>query len=406
MKVGVGYSNERDAFASGVMVAETALANGKIEEPRLVIAFCHGQVNADDFLKGLQSVVGQETPIIGGSAVGIITNDHLSYEGCPAGAMILQSRQLECQVGCADNLDKDERKAGRKLAENLSRGRDGDFLLIFYDSIKIPSTASTPPIMNASPPIIGGIEEAMEISIPILGAGLIGDFDFQPTRQFCGSSAGSQLLVGALFGGRMHHYHQIMHGCTPKDGSYHTITKIEGPVIYEVDGLPVVRLIDEMYGNQDWQTQLPVKRLTIGVNYGAKYGEYKEGEYVNRLIAGILPDGKGIVIFEPDLEMGTEILFMLRDSKQMMESVAQNTTKLLAQIKDEGRKPVFGLYIDCAGRTAGFSETLTEEASEIRDLFNQAGIPLLGFYSGVEIAPLLGKSRGLDWTGVLWVMAE
>jgi hypothetical protein len=30
----------------------------------------------------------------------------------------------------------------------------------------------------------------------------------------------------------------------------------------------------------------------------------------------------------------------------------------------------------------------------------------LGFYSGVEIAPLMGRSRGLDWTGVLVVIAE
>jgi small ligand-binding sensory domain FIST len=282
---------------------------------------------------------------------------------------------------------------------------DGDFLLIFYDSIKVPPTATTPPIMNASPLIIKGIEEALKPSIPILGAGLIGDFDFNPPRQFCGSHAGSQLVVGTLLGGELHHYHQIMHGCTPKDGIYHTITKIEGAVIYEVDGRPIVDTIDEMYGNQDWQKQIPVKRLTIGVHYGAKYREYKEGEYVNRLIAGVLPEGKGIVIFEPDLEVGTEILFMLRDSNQMMESTEQNTAKLLAQIKADGRKPVFGLYIDCAGRAAGFSETLTEEASEVRALFNQSGIPLLGFYSGVEVAPLLGKSRGLDWTGVLWVVA-
>ncbi len=35
-----------------------------------------------------------------------------------------------------------------------------------------------------------------------------------------------------------------------------------------------------------------------------------------------------------------------------------------------------------------------------------AGIPFLGFYSGVEIASLMGRSRGLDWTGVLIIFAE
>jgi small ligand-binding sensory domain FIST len=197
-----------------------------------------------------------------------------------------------------------------------------------------------------------------------------------------------------------------MHGCTPKDGIYHTITKMEGPVIYEIDEKPVVELIDDMYGNQDWRRQVPVKRLSIGVNHGEKFGEYNEKEYVNRLIAGVLPEGAGIVIFEPDLSPGTEILFMLRDSKKIIESARKNPAELMTRIKTDGKKPVFGLYIDCAGRTASYSDTLVEEASEICKVFNQANVPLLGFYSGVEIAPLLGKSRGLDWTGVLLVLTE
>jgi len=164
-------------------------------------------------------------------------------------------------------------------------------------------------------------------------------------------------------------------------------------------------LFRSLYGNQDWQMQHPVKRLTIGVNHGKRFVDYEEGAYVNRLITGVLPEGEGIVIFEPDLAVGTEILFMLRDSRQMIDSTKRNSTALLTQIKDDGRKPVFGLYIDCAGRTAGFSETMAEEAAEVRDLFKQSNIPFMGFYSGVEVAPLLGKSRGLDWTGVLWVIA-
>jgi len=39
-------------------------------------------------------------------------------------------------------------------------------------------------------------------------------------------------------------------------------------------------------------------------------------------------------------------------------------------------------------------------------VFNRYDTPLFGFYSGVEVAPLLGKSRGLDWTGVLLVFAQ
>jgi hypothetical protein len=406
MKVGIGYGNIKDSFASGKMAAASAIDSGKIEKPDFVLAFCHNQVNAEDFFRGLRSIVGAEVPIVGGAAVGIITNDDISYEGFPAGVAILQSDSIKIKVACAGDLDRDERLAGRKLAESLSGETDGKLLLIFYDSLKFPPTATSPPIMNASPPLIQGIEETLTPSVPILGAGLLGDFDFNPPRQFCGFSVACQTVVGTLFTGNLHHYHQIMHGTTPMDGVYHTITKMEGAVIYEVDGQPVVKLIDDIYGNQNWRKQTPVKRLSIGINYGGKLGDYQEDACVNRLITGVLPEGSGIVIFEPDLEVGTEILFMLWDSSKMIESAKHNCADLIARIENEGRKPLWGLYIDCAGRTAAFSDTLSEEASEIREIFNRKNIPLLGFYSGVEVAPLLGKSRGLDWTGVLWVIAE
>ncbi len=81
----------------------------------------------------------------------------------------------------------------------------------------------------------------------------------------------------------------IMHGGSPRDGIYHTITQMEAPFVYELDGKPVVRLIENMYGNQDWQQQRPVSRLTEGVNLGERFGEFNESAHVNRLISGVLP---------------------------------------------------------------------------------------------------------------------
>ncbi len=403
MKAGVGYCNDRDGFFSGTVVAETAIKNGRIDKAGLVIAFCNGSVNTEAFFEGLRSVVG-ETPIIGGSAIGIITQDDLSYEGFPAGAAVLQFGGVSCILSCAADLDRDEISAGKRLAGKFLDEKDGRLLLVFYDSIKISPTTETPPVMNASPMLIDGIEKIIP-NIPIIGAGLVGDYDFRSSTEFCGSYVSRQSVVGALFQGNLSCYHQIMHGCTPKDGIYHTVTRTEGPVVYEIDGQPAVEVIDAIYGNQQWRRQLPVRRLTLGINYGEKYGSYSEKNYVNRLITGVLPDNSGIVIFEPDLAEGTEFQFMLRDSNMMIESAMSNPKVLLAKIRAEGKKPVFGLYIDCAGRAAVFSETLTEEAAEVSKVFKAADIPILGFYSGVEIAPFLGKSRGLDWTGVLLVLA-
>jgi len=406
MKVGIGYSNEKDGFLSGRKTAEDAINNGGIERPAFVLAFCSGQLEAGEFFKGLQSIIGNGAPIIGGSSIGIITNDSLSYEGFSAGAAIIESENLTSHVIAVGNLDKNEKLAGQRLAEKLSNKIDGNLLLIFYDSIKIPPTENNPPVINASPGLIEGIEKNLKGNVPIVGGGVVGDFEFSPTKQFCGSYVDSQSVVGALLGGDFRPHFRIMHGCIPKDGIYHTVTKVEGPVLYELDEKPIVEIIDAQYGNSEWRTQLPVKRLTIGVNHGDKYEEFNEKYFVNRLISGALPNGKGVLLFEPDLTEGDEILFMLRNNEMIIESVRENTSELLDEIIANGERPAFGLYIDCAGRASKISDTLIEEASEVQRICNQYKVPLLGFYSGVEIAPLIGKSRGLDWTGVLLILAE
>ncbi len=406
MKVGISYFNEADGFLSGKTIAENAIKDGKIEKPGLVIAFCGGDMDHNEYFNGLKSIVGEDVPIVGGSAVGVITNKNLSYSDSPAGAAIIEDGDLHISLGAAGDLDKNEKIAGQKLGEKLSQSPEGKLLLLFYDSIKKAPTDTSPPLINASPPLIEGIEEKLCPNVPIIGGGTFGDFGFNDTWQFCGSYVARQSVVGMLLNGGFKHYYRIMHGCIPKDGIYHRVTKAEGAEIYELDGRPIVEVIDEQYGNEEWQKQQPVNRLTLAINHRNKFDDFLETNLVNRLISGALPDKKGILLFEPDIEEGDEVLFMLRNGSMMIDSVKKNTSALFAEIISNGEKPVFSLYIDCAGRTSALSETLLEEAAEVQNICNQYNVPLLGFYSGVEIAPVQGKSRGLDWTGVLLTFAE
>jgi hypothetical protein len=276
-------------------------------------------------------------------------------------------------------------------------------MVVFYDSIRQPPAAGTPPTLNSSAPLIEGIESGLSHPLPIFGAGLIGDYEFTATVQFCGSRVSAQSAVAAIFNGPLTPRHRIMHGCTPLDGVYHRVTRAEGAVIYELDGKPVVQMIDRLYGHSDWQKTTPIDLLTIGIYQGEKYAGVEEGRYVNRLITGVLPGGKGICLFEPDIMEGAEIQFMARDAFKMVESARKNSLELMETLRTEGRKAAFALYIDCAGRSAAYSQTTIEEAAEVQNTLTRFGCPLLGIYSGVEIAPFLGKSRGLDWTGLLLV---
>jgi small ligand-binding sensory domain FIST len=318
----------------------------------------------------------------------------------------MQLDDIRYRIGAVRHLDKNEKLAGKKLGEKLSREPEDKVLLILYHSLKHPESSDAPPVLNSSSLLIEGIGQRLRSKVPIVGAGVVADFDFSsPIKQFCGSFVGEQMVAGVVLSGNITPYFAVMHGCSPLDGIYHRITKKTDSVIYELDDKPIVQVLDELFGNRDWRDQKPLRQLTMGINKGKRFEEPKEGNYVNRLITGVLPDGKGIGLFEPDLEQGCEVQFMLKDTGKMMESAKENCENLMAKIRADHKKALFGIYIDCAGRTAAYSNIETEEASEVQKVFNRYDTPLFGFYSGVEIAPFFGKSSGLDWTGVLMVMA-
>jgi hypothetical protein len=351
----------------------------------------------------MRSEVGN-IPIIGGPAIGIITNDNLGYEGYQVGVAVLPN-DLTFETVAVGGLDKGEKKVGLELGRQLSvkRNPKEKLILLFYDSIKSPPPPA--PALNVSSYLIDGLEQGIGKNPPLLvGAGLIGSYAFDKGKQFCGTKVADQHAVATLLSGECSVYTTIMHGCKPMS-DYNTITRVEGPVIYEIDGRPALDVIDNLLGNQDWQKRLPLLLVTLGVNYGEKYASYNEKNYVNRLIVGIIPEKKAIVLFEADFENGMEFQFMHRSAELMGESAEKGSKEAMAYLKKNNQEPFFALYIDCAGRTTGFSGAEKEEASIVQKNIWK-GVPLLGFYSGVEIAPLMGKSRGLDWTAVLLILSR
>ena len=406
-KVGIGYGNDIEAYKLGQHIAQTALQSGNIHRADIVIAFCSGHVDLQRFYDGLRAVVGESTPIIGGSALGVITCDELSYHGFPAAAAAIQSDEVRFAISSAGGINLDEKSAAKKMADALHRSDTDKLLLIFYDSIHTPASLSHPPVLNSSAPLLKGIEARLSGHVPIFGAGLMGDYNFSNTTQFCGFRIDSQQAVGCMISGNFGVYNTVMHGCIPLDGVYRKITKMKHDVIFELDGEPVVPIINQLFGNTIWQDERPViSNLSIGINHGNRFDKPREYNYVNRLITGVVDGGAGIGMFEADLEHGQEIQFMVRDNRTMLKSVSENVPAVMAKIDSDGRKPFFALYISCGGRTAEYSATDKEEAAIVQKEMKKAGIPFLGFFSGVEVAPMMGINCGLDWTGVLVIFTE
>jgi small ligand-binding sensory domain FIST len=180
------------------------------------------------------------------------------------------------------------------------------------------------------------------------------------------------------------------------------ITKIDGAVIYELNGRPALNVLQEMISGE--QEPFNIDNLSLNITLGEKHGDlyapYDESSYVNRLIVSAHPEDNSVRLFEADFHVGTKIQIMSRNNQMMIESVQKQTRELLDSLGST--TPLGALYSDCAGRACAFGGGEVEEASILQRELGP-DIPLLGFYSGVELAPLLGQTRPLDWTGVLTV---
>jgi len=402
-KAGVGFADIPDSFAAGKRAAAEALMQTGNDRSSLLLAFCTGKHDYRACFEGIRSE-GGDIPVVGGPAVGIITNGHLGYGGYQVGVAALPD-DLIFATSAAAGLDANEKSTGLELGRQLAekRGPEEKLALLFYDSVKSPPPPS--PVLNVSSYLLDGFERGLGENPPlIIGAGLIGSYTFDRGFMFCGEQTADQRAVATLLSGQCSVHTSVMHGCKPMS-DYHTITRIEGPVVYEIDGQPALAVIDDLLGGQDWQNQLPLLLVTLGVNHGEKYAPYDEASYVSRLIIGIIPEEKAIVLFEADFENGTEFQFMRRNAQLMTESAETGCRRAMDRLREKGEEPFFALYIDCAGRTASFSGSEEEEAAIIQEIIGRE-IPLLGLYSGVEIAPLMGRSRGLDWTGVLMILSR
>ncbi len=396
-KIGVAHSNRTSSVAAATEAASNALAKAGITKADFALIFCSGKHNPYEFLEGIKSVLG-DIPIIGGSSIGIITDDFIGYEGFEVGVTVFSSDTLSFKVFAQADLNIDERLAGENLGKQIDavKGNLDQALLVFYDSSK----QQNPPMLNFATWLFEGLERHLPKNITCAGAGLLADMQLNSTYQFYNNEVRQQNVVAVLISGNCNMHTTIMHGCKPAS-AYHTITKAEGPVIFEIDNKPALEVIDELLGNNhslEWKDFSLF--VTLGVNTGEKFGVFDEKEYANRLLLAVDIPSKSLIMFEPDLKTGDEIQLMRRsvDLDYIQSGIDELKSKL------DGKNPIFSFYINCAGRAKPYAGGEFEDAEEVQKGVGK--IPFMGFYSGVEVANVKGKLQPLDWTGVLCLLSE
>ncbi|MES2138556.1 MAG: FIST N-terminal domain-containing protein [Bacteroidota bacterium] len=398
--IGIGYSELFDSFNAGKECALEAVKSLDGNPISIAIIFTTVRHDAELFQNGIKEIIGADTRLIGGYSVGIITNDHLGYDGYQAGIMCICSDSIHIDQIIEHNLSADEYDCGKRIARQIkNKTYEGDpFLFLCYDAVDRSSGRLK---INMATPLCKALNEEIDCSVlPIFGAGLTGDMMFRPTKQWLNNEIFQNTAFGVLFSGAAKIDSVIMHGCEPAS-DYHTVTKTKGTLILEIDNIPALDFIQNLVGEslsfEDYGFF-----LTISMNKGKKYSKFDPEYFSNRMCVNVNKETKAIIMVEPDIVDGTEIIFMRRSVD--FDYIKNSTTELIKKIKDQGKTPRFALYITCAGRAAHYYGSDIEDASILQK--SLADIPLLGFYSGVEIARLNGKAEPLDWTGVLHIISE
>ncbi|MDL2259650.1 FIST C-terminal domain-containing protein [Deltaproteobacteria bacterium OttesenSCG-928-K17] len=394
MRVSVGYCDHPDTTVAGSQAALIALDESPAGRCDFVLMFATSSHNPHVLKSAVSAIVGEGVPIIGGASSGAICNTGFGYAGDQVILAAFWLDESSYKLISDGGLNINERLTGHRLGLKLAAegvGEKSDVLL-FYDAINREGE-SVKLVMATD--LLAGIKDAMGFLPKLVGAGLQGDYASSPTLQWIGDETVQHHAMALVFSDDVKIDTVIMHGCTPGTG-YYTVTKADRQTILEINDRPALEFMDDLLKGAISPDNYAFF-LILGINGGAKWGPFNERSYASRLCLGIDKERSGIVMFEPDMVPGTEFQIMYRSFE--FDYMKDKIEAVFAQKALKNRRPVLATYINCAGRAGAFAGMDIEDAVVVQAAVG-GKVPLLGLYSGVEIASVEDQPRGLDWTGV------
>ena len=202
-RAGVGFSDNSSSSEASTEATKAAMAEAGTDRVDLVLLYHTAKHDPRAFQRGVRAVAGPKARLIGGYAGGIITRDHLGYDGYQCGVAVLSSDTVTVDLFVEHGLrDRGEHEVGRGLGRQIGRGayvaRAG--LIYMYDSVK-----SFSPVggfdMNIATYLVEGMSETIGTWPPAAGMGMIGNIEFNPTFQFFDDQIHQQAAMALVLHG-------------------------------------------------------------------------------------------------------------------------------------------------------------------------------------------------------------
>ncbi|MGE0820539.1 MAG: FIST N-terminal domain-containing protein [Candidatus Binatia bacterium] len=391
MQAGVGVSTYNDTHKAALEAVQTALGRARSRTADLALVFAttgHGP-NYSLLLRAIKEETGA-SHVVGCSAGGVLTTEGEIERASAVAVLTVKTDAFTASRFFLPDLRGRSHDVGKELAAYVQPRLGVDNLLTIF-----PDTYN----FNAAAFFSGLTEEGPQLLT--VGGGASEDGSIGETFQLCGDAVSNNAVSGVLFSGHFQHTMGIAQACQPI-GTVHTVTKSHQNLLLELDGRPafdvfadVVRepLIDDLNRAASF--------VFIGLPVDAERQHLARGEYVVRNIVGFEPK-QGIVAVADDIRQGQKMVFTLRDGSGSREDL-KLTLEAQARLW-EGNSPRFGLYFNCLGRGSGLYGFPDLDTSYIKQYFGE--IPIIGFFSGCEIAPIRQRAALHQYSGVLVLVGE
>jgi len=379
LKVGVGSYEGEDSYIVGTNAAQTALSNMGESDSDLAIVFASVEYDQEKMLSGVRSIT-KDALLVGCTTAGEITTDGPLPKHSVA-VMLMKSDTIKFYGGIGENIKDGAREAG-KVAADAVKTAAGTELNAF---MMLPDV-----LTGNGADIVRGVLDSLGEHFPVVGGAAGDDFKFKQTFQYLNDKVYSGAVVGIGLVGDFKIGIGVKHGWLPI-GVTKKVTKSEGAVLHELDGEPAIKIYEDYFGEEEAK-QLRTETLAkLAITY--PLGMKQEGSDEMLIRDPITVDEKGSITCAAEIPEGSEIQLMVGSREEAVKVAAIAAKNAMDQL--EGSTPKGIIIFNCIARSKLFGERAGEEIDAIQKVLGDT-VPLIGFYTYGEQAPLGGEVKNIE----------
>lgn len=330
----------------------------------------------------IEQAVRQAVPageVVGCSAAGVISRTGESERG--AGVAVLALRgDFEVQRFFVPSLRGRALDVGREIGRTVAMvTREPRTVLLLGDSYNL-----------APDELLAGIESVAP-GARVLGAGASEDGSLGETSVVGRATASSNAVAGLVLGG-VRSRCAVMQSAVPV-GRWFTVTRAQSNRVLQLDGKAALDVyLEELPALLREDLREALRRTRVALLADDRV-DAVEPTYVVRSMLGADPDSGALLVGDEVLE-GTRLAIAVRDASLARQNFARAIERFA-----QGPKIAGALYFDSVERGESLYGIPGIDTAYLGSVLGD--VELAGFFSGLEIAPLAGRNRFHQSSGVL-----